>query len=140
MSPSPAHLFDLRTITIGEAPPTRISAFCYKGLAAFRTDAFVPHLGDQELWTITILRDDALFPMVPVFKNVDDATGFIFDISILLNWEQPFTTQKLQSISEPLSQAFAHYKAYLLEFLLEKLIPKSTRDRLSIPIPSETST
>lgn len=140
MSPSPAHLFDLRTITISEAPPTRVSAFCYKGLAAFRMDAFVSHLEDQELWTITILRDDALFPMVPVFKNIDDVTGFIFDISILLNWEQPLTTQKLQSISKPLSQIFAHHKAYLLEFLLKKLIPESAHDSLSIPIPSETST
>ena len=134
---SPAHKFDLRTITFDNKPPIRANAFCYAGLGALRIDSLAPHVFQgHEVWGIVVLRNNTLFPAVPVFRNIDDATGFIWDVSGLLSWEQEYTIQQLQTITEPLVQISMRYYAYPFEPFIESVLSPEECARFSVPIPS----
>jgi hypothetical protein len=133
---SPAHKFDLQTITFGDKPPVRVSAFCYKGLGAVRIDQWTEFLAPGiELWTVTILRNNTLFPIVPVFKNIDNATGFIWDISEVFDWTTELTQDDFRRIHQKMAQILFHHNAYPLEKILEKSIPKEELERFTVPMP-----
>lgn len=136
---SPAHLFEIKTINVGDSPPMRATAHCYKGLGAFRIDPIAPNFFQgKEVWSITVLCSQTLFPVVPVFHNIDDACGFIWDVSTLFPWERRFTVQELRAIFKPLSRMLSHYNAYPFDLVLEAILPEDIKAKYLIPIPSET--
>ena len=124
--------FDLRTILINGS---NTSVFCHKNLGAFRIDKFIDF--SKELWSVMIIDQEVMFPVVPVFKNLDEVLGFIFTVSVLRDWQNPLTKEELERIMRPLSQVFTHYNAFPFDIILEKCIPLEDHARFKKQLPLE---